>query len=52
MLAIRKTGAGEEHLPASRGAIQINRLCGLAIKRNLYYASVQIMIAQDINSYA
>jgi len=45
MLTIREASAGEELLPTARGAIQINQSCGLAIKRNLDYPSIQAQIA-------
>ena len=45
MFTIRERRAGEEHLPTVRGAIQINQSCGLAIKRNPHYTSIQAEIA-------
>ena len=50
MLSIREASAGEKHLPAARGAVQINE-SSLAIKRNLHCAPIQAEIAQDMNRH-
>jgi hypothetical protein len=52
MFTIRKASPGEEHLPAARGAIQVNHLCGVIIKRDMRYASIQAEIAKDMNRYS
>jgi len=49
MLTIREAGAGEDHLPTARGAIQINPPYGLIIQRNSHFPSIQSEIAQDMN---